>query len=313
MFNWTKLIAFILINLTFWITTEARAGLIPLENDSLNPGELDAFIYTTNKPTKSLLVLLHGCGQNSQTFAKQTGLLEAAKSNNFMLLLPQQIKKNNAQLCFNWFSTIDQKGDNGEAASIVTMIQLIKSKYAVTDIYIAGLSAGGSMTSNLISLHPELFHSAAIISGIGYPCANNLVKAISCMKNGMDENGMDKSAKRLAKMLINQQQKSIQWPNVSIITGTSDGIVNPKNSYQLVELWRHILGTNEIETKQLKGASIQVMRNKQTNKVLSLIEIKGMGHGWPVNAEQTFGGSSAPFIPETPISATNYIINLWAL
>lgn len=308
MFKSIKLIALVLINITYGIATAPKAELLPLEYDGLNPGELAAYVYTTNKPTKSLLVLLHGCGQDSQAFAQQTGLSEAAELKNFMLLLPQQTKNNNAQLCFNWFSPIDQKGDKGEAASIVAMINFIKSKFAITDIYIAGLSAGGAMVSNLISLHPELFHSAAIISGIGYPCADDLVKAISCMKSGMGQ-----ELENSVKTLINQQKKSALWPNLSVITGTADGIVNPKNSNQLAEQWSHILGTNETETKQLNGASLRTMRNQQSNKFVSLLEVDGMGHGWPVNPEQKFGGNSAPFVPEVAISATNYIINLWRL
>lgn len=308
LFNRIKLIAFVLINIIFGITTAPKAELLPLEYDGVNPGELAAYIYTNNIPTKSLLVLLHGCGQDSQTFTKKTGLLEAAERKNFMLLLPQQTKSNNAQLCFNWFSPIDQHGDKGESASIIAMINFVKSKYAITDIYIAGLSAGGSMTSNLISLHPGLFHSAAIISGIGYPCADDLVKAISCMKNGMVQDLLGP-----ATILLNQQKQSVQWPNLSVITGTSDNIVNPKNSNQLAELWSLILHTNTTETKQISGASLHIKRNQQNNKFVSLIEIDGMGHGWPVNSEQEFGGKPSMFVPEASISAANYIINLWAL
>lgn len=308
LFYRNKLLFLLIIILSIKVVPDSQAAVLPLKFDTHNPGKLSASFYTSNKPSNSLLVLLHGCGQNSIQFAKQNGFLEAAKSKNFILLLPQQNKNNNIQLCFNWFNSIDQKGNNGEAASIIGMINYIQSKYAITDVYIVGFSAGGSMASNLISIYPERFRAAAIVGGIGFPCADNLMKAFACMKNGMVLN-----INEVAEKLMQSQPKTVKWPNLLIITGTEDSIVNPINSIQLGSLWSRILKTQKVETKQLKNISIKIYTNLQNHKYVKLLKVKGMGHGWPVNTSQPLGGHVNKFLPEDSIGATNYIISLWDL
>ena len=39
------------------------------------------------------------------------------------------------------------------------------------------LSAGGSMATSLLAQYSEQIEGAAVIAGVGYPCADNLVKA----------------------------------------------------------------------------------------------------------------------------------------
>ena len=282
------------------------AAVIALDDFAKNPGELSASLFQPEKPSQSLVVLLHGCAQNALVLAEQTGLLEAAKIKGFYLLMPQQSKTNNVQLCFNWFSKTDQAGEQGEAASIMAMIESVTQEYNIANTYLAGLSAGGAMASGLAAENPDKFHSLAIIAGVAYPCADDLVKAISCMKNGMGE-PVSKSAK---KLLASHTEKTV-WPNLTVITGAKDTIVNPKNSEHLAEQWRLIIAATETATEQLDGAKIQTHSNSKQS--VQLIEVEGMGHGWPVNPEQTFGGSTALFLPTTVISATNYLVNLWAL
>ncbi|MCP4274086.1 MAG: PHB depolymerase family esterase, partial [Gammaproteobacteria bacterium] len=289
-------------------TATVNAELLPLEDFGDNPGELTAFYYQPDKPTRSLVVLLHGCGQDARKFAKDSGFQDAAEQSGFALLIPQQQKANNLQLCFNWFSPADYSLNQGESRSILSMIENIKTKLGTTKTYLAGFSAGGAMVSSLLSLQPSNYESGAIIAGVVFPCADTLLKAISCMKNGAQE-----STDELARQIIQQNNNKDQWPSLHLIAGKNDPIVNPVNSNQLAKQWGVILSTEDSVTENIGGIEKTIKRNKQTQKYVELIVIKDLGHGWPVNPEVKFGGKVAPFVLKSPLSTVDHLLKSWQL
>lgn len=274
------------------------ADFTKLAKFGANPGELSASYYASADTNDSLLVLLHGCGQNSEQLAKQSGLYQQAKLHNFALLLPQQHKENNATTCFNWFSKADQDKDQGETLSIVNMIKATKKLTQSNKVFIVGLSAGGALTSSLMVHYPNMFEAGAVVAGIPYPCADNLIKAISCMKSGSTTD-----AKNLAKQ-INKTQ--VQWPKLTVITGDKDNIVNPKNAELMAQQWGYLTGQSK--PSSLKIADVNASSFGESSE---LIVIPNMGHGLPINSELTAGGSAAPFVLESPFSAADYLVKKW--
>lgn len=274
-----------------------------------NPGDLSASMYTPNAQASALVVLLHGCGQKAELLAKQTGLLAAAKQEQFALLLPQQSNSNNMQFCFNWFSSTDHKAGSGETASLMNMIAYAKQSSNTKTVYLVGLSAGGAMSSSMLAQYPETFSGVAIIAGVGYPCADSLVKALSCMKNGSSYD-IDK----LVSPITDLHNAKVDWPSIVIVTGTEDTIVSPKNSQQIFELWTNITeASNSVALTNLPE-QISGKRSKTKNeRFIELIEIKGLGHGWPINLESIYSGEAAPFVVETSLSMTDYLMDLWQL
>ncbi|MCJ8297276.1 MAG: PHB depolymerase family esterase [Colwellia sp.] len=181
----------LLISLPTLAISQTLANFQPLNSFGDNPGELTASYLSPSKQAKSLVVLLHGCVQKGETLAKQSGFVALAKQYNFTLLLPQQSQKNNVKSCFNWFSEQDSAKDQGEVLSIKNMISAVKTQAGIEQVYIAGLSAGGAMTSALLTHYPDLFSAGAVIAGLPYPCANDLAKAISCMRNGPSQSAIE--------------------------------------------------------------------------------------------------------------------------
>lgn len=270
----------------------------PLDNFGDNPGELTASYYQADKPQSPLVILLHGCGQSGEALAAKSGFLQQAKTHDFSLLLPQQKPSNNATGCFNWFSKADQERGKGETQSIVNMIDSMQLSTKAKSTYIVGLSAGGAMASSLMTLYPKKFEAGAVIAGIPYPCADNLIKAISCMKSGTDM-----TAKQLAQPL---QKPDIRWPKMTVITGLDDKIVNPKNATLMARQWAYLTGelnsTSSVEngvTRQRFGIGSE------------LITITEMGHGFPVNPEVLGGGEEAPFVLKSSFSAADYLVSKW--
>jgi len=308
MIKWINFIFILLLTGLCVYSQKLNADLLSLTSFGNNPGDLKAFHYQPEKPTDTLVVLLHGCGQDAKEFARYTGFLEAAEQKGFSLLIPQQLKANNIQLCFNWFSPADYSLNQGESASIMAMIEFVKSRQHITKTYLAGFSAGGALVSSLLALHPDSFNSGAIVAGIIFPCADSLAKAISCMKIGTQE-----PLPQLASQVNQKHENNPDWPNLQIIAGENDSIVSPANSRQLATLWGHMLSAEDTHAESSQGVVKTLKRNTKTNKYIELIVIKDFAHGWPINPEVEFGEIGAPFALKSPFSAVNHLLKSWKI
>lgn len=109
-----------------------------------NPGALAAWQYAPAQLPSSpaLVVVLHGCTQTAAGYDAGSGWSALAEDYGFVVLFPEQVRQNNANLCFNWFDIADTRRDQGEAMSIRQMIAAMVAKYDVDEqrIYITGLS-----------------------------------------------------------------------------------------------------------------------------------------------------------------------------
>ncbi len=217
------------------------------------------------------------------------------------------LESNNIKSCFNWFSPQDIEKNSGENLSLKNMINHLQDKVKAKNVYIVGLSAGGAMTSVMLVNYPEMFAGGAILSGIPYPCADNLIKAISCMRSGPSQSADQLTA--LVKQLDNSPKS---WPKLSVWTGNQDKVVHPLNSLRLAKHWSMLTNASEKPVIE-KQQSYQISRwkNQQNKTVVELIEIENMDHGIAINSQLKNGGTPAPFLLETPISAAKNIIDFW--
>ena len=304
-FSKSLLLSFLLI--LFFQPLSAFANFTKLNDFGDNPGELLGSYYSKSNNTENLVVLLHGCVQNGEKLAEQSGFLTLAKKYDFTLLLPQQTENNNIKSCFNWFSPQDIEKNVGESLSIKNMISYVKAKVKATNIYIAGLSAGGAMTSVMLVNYPQTFTAGAIISGLPYPCADNLIKAISCMRSGPSQ-----SALELTTLVKQANSRSQHWPTLSVWTGNKDKVVHPLNAIRLAKHWAMLTNTieNPVIEKQ-KEYQISRWKNQQNKTLVELIEIENMGHGISVNPTLENGEIAGPFLLKTSISAANNIVEFW--
>ncbi len=287
------------------------AKFTDLKSFNENPGSLTAsyFVPKAEQPSSNLVVLLHGCGQKGKSFAKQSGMLGLAKKHNFALLMPQQNVINNAHLCFNWHAADDYTKDEGESLSIKNMIMTLKQQLGSERVYIAGLSAGGAMASRQLVNYPELFNAGAVVAGVASHCADGLMSALSCMKNGPSQTAVELSH------LVNKsnpQQKN--WPKLSVWTGEKDVIVNPSNANTLAEQWATLAEiTAKPKVENEAGFTISTWKNKENKVHVELVVVANLGHGIMVNPNEVNGGVTADYMLESPISTVKHVIDFWQL
>jgi len=285
-----------------------------LKTFGANPGDLEASYYLpeindTNNSSPALVVLLHGCAQQAETLAQQSGLLGLAAQHNFALLLPQQGLSNNIKHCFNWYSADDYTKNKGETLSIINMITTLKQKLAREKIYIIGLSAGGALASSLLANYPELFTAGAVVAGIPFPCADGLITGISCMKNGPS-----KTADELVTLIQAVNSKQTDWPKLSVWTGTNDSIVNPLNSSMLAQQWAQLSSVITKPTVDKKsGYTITRWQNVDKEVQVELVEVLKRDHGIMVNPTIENGGEVSDYLLASPLSTAKHVVDFWQL
>lgn len=133
-----------------------------------------------------LLVMLHGCTQSPDDFAAGTQMNEVAEERHCFVAYPEQSQMANQSKCWNWFSAIDQQRGQGEPSIIAGIAQQIINEYPVIEsqVFVAGLSAGGAMAVIVGTLYPDVFAAVGVHSGLPFASARDLPSALNAMKLG---------------------------------------------------------------------------------------------------------------------------------
>src|ERR1700760_1862491 len=106
-----------------------------------------------------LVVALHGCTQTADVFRQLTRWDQLAQQKGFIVVFPQQSSSNNYLSCWNFFQAADMSRGTGEPALIAGITQSVQQQYGVdkSRTYVAGLSAGGAMSSVMAATYPDLY------------------------------------------------------------------------------------------------------------------------------------------------------------
>ncbi|BCG71583.1 LpqC, poly [Mesorhizobium sp. 113-1-2] len=280
-----------------------------------NPGALRARFYVPENLPRgaALVVVLHGCTQTAAGYDHGSGWSRLAEEEGFAVLLPEQQRANNANLCFNWFVPEDVTRDRGEVLSIRQMIEAMVTKHGLDRwrVFITGLSAGGAMAAAMLATYPEVFAGGAIIAGLAYGSASTIPEAFDRMR-GHGGPSQSELQRRLAQASPHQGS----WPKISIWQGTADHAVAPSNADSLVAQWQsvHRVGASPVRKETVDGQTRQVWCDADGREVIEKYTIAGMGHGTPLKTGGADGlGHAAPFMLEVGISSTRRMAAFWDL
>jgi poly(hydroxyalkanoate) depolymerase family esterase len=223
------------------------SDLTELTDFGPNPGDLlmQTFVPDGLPPLAPLVVVLHGCTQTAASYDHGAGWTHMAAQFGFAVLLPEQQRANNPNLCFNWFLPEDTRRDHGEVASIKQMIDRMILDHGLDPkrVFVTGLSAGGAMTSALLACYPETFAAGAIIAGLPYGCASNTQQALSAMFQGGSGTGSV-----WGDMVRGASSHTGPWPRISVWHGSADTTVKPTNAAEIVKQWIDVHGASSEPT-----------------------------------------------------------------
>lgn len=239
-----------------------------------------------------LVVMLHGCGQNPEVFAESTRMNRVADGGRFMVLYPAQRITANPARCWNWFLPKNQ-GRGGEPAEIVALVEYVAARYLVDRkrIYVAGLSAGASMSATLAACYPEVFAAAAMASGTMYRSADSLTSAGRTMARGEAAD-----AGHLADAAWACGGKRPLAVPVAVWHGTADKVVVPVNGANVLRQFARLndwaddgrangsAGATDPQTHEGRvpgGHAYAVATYLHRGKpLLEYTQVQAMGHAW---------------------------------
>ncbi len=174
-----------------------------------------------------LVVMLHGCTQDPDDFAAGTQMNAAAEAQGCLVLYPQQSQGANSSKCWNWFNAADQQRDAGEPSIIADMTREIMAQQGVdaSQVYVAGLSAGGAMAAILGVAYPDLYAGVAVHSGLPVGAATDLPSALAAMRSG---------ASGTATRSRSANGQTFKGIPLIVFHGDADHTVNRRNGDQVI-------------------------------------------------------------------------------
>ncbi len=173
------------------------------------------------------------------------------------------------------------------------------------------MSSGGAMTSVMLATYPEVFAGGAIIAGLPYHSATNMMEAMVRM------NGYGSPSDRQLDALVRDASKFTgPWPTISVWHGDSDTTVDNSNASSIVRQWQKI---HKVEgplthVEMVDGYPREVWCDADGRVVIEHYIIGDMGHGTPISAEGDEGlGEEGKYMLEVGISSTRHIADFWGL
>lgn len=216
-----------------------------------------------------LLVMLHGCGQTPEDFATGTGMNLLARERGVMVLYPGQSRQAHANRCWNWFDPAHAARGVGEAATIASLTRRVIELHGADParVYVAGLSAGGSMALVLAHGYPDLFAGVGVHSGLPLGAARDQGSAVLAMQRG------------------NPGVRLLRPVPTIVFHGSLDGVVNPRNG-RLIAIrarepfapLRHAQAVGHSAGGRSYGKTVDRMGTGR-----ALVEhwsVQGAGHAW---------------------------------
>lgn len=232
------------------------------------------FVPSQVAPSPMLVVMLHGCTQDPDDFARGTGVNARAERDGFIVLYPQQSRSDNPSACWNWFNRKDQRRDGGEAGFLADLTRTIVVRHAIDPgrVFVAGLSAGGAMAAILSTEYPDLFAAAAIHSGLPAGAAGNVPDALSAMRSGR--------SKRQAVEDLRGDGRVV--PTI-VFHGDADTTVHPSNGEAVAQ---SVLARSAVATRvasRSEASPRHTVNRHVTEDGSALVEhwvLHGAGHAW---------------------------------
>lgn len=286
------LLSFLSLN-TFAGTWEERK----FENEA---GKRTFHFYSPSKiqGPRPLLVGLHGCTQPAKDFVGLARLQQLADRENLYLLMPQQARLSNPNLCWNWNATKNQLRGSGEVGLIAGMVQWAQGQHKIDSarIYVFGPSAGGGMTSNLLATYPDLFAAGMVAAGTMHHAASGIVGGIRTAVAGSGNDPAEMAQRGWESL----NQLGVELPPalpVMVFHGDADRACNPKNFGQIVRQFRAWndwlddgVSNDSIKPGPLTTQELQVENGYKytfttygaaaAKPLVEAYFIHGMGHGW---------------------------------
>lgn len=216
-----------------------------------------------------LVVMLHGCGQTPDDFARGTRMNALAEEFGLLVLYPAQPRDAQVNRCWNWYRRSEQGRDAGEPALIASLTRRILAEYPADParVYVAGLSAGASAALVVAAAYPELFAAVGAHSGLPVGAAHDAASGLVAMQQGAP--GL---------------RPTVPMPTI-IFHGDADPVVNPRNGRYIAAraLVPYPRLRQTVKAGRVAGGRDYVQTAHRAGSGRAMAEhwvVAGAGHAW---------------------------------
>ena len=225
---------------------------------------------------RGLVVMLHGCRQDSDDFATGTKMNAVCEAYGLLVAYPAQTSSANLHYCWNWFNPADQVRDSGEPSIIAGITREIIAEFRIDrrQVFVAGLSAGGAMAAVMGETYPDLYSAAGVHSGLVFGAANDVVSAFAAMRG----DGTGAFALKQDTGELNPRARLI------VFQGSADQTVSPANAGKLVEAAKQHI--REASVRRERGSSAgrkytrSLVAERDGTAAVECWMVDGAGHAW---------------------------------
>ena len=247
---------------------------------------------TLNQSTpRTMLVMLHGCTQNAEDFARGTRMDVIAEEQGFLVLYPEQAPEANPRGCWNWFSPEHQRRGAGEPDILSALIGDVGAQYRADParVHVIGVSAGAAMAGLLAVAYPHQFASLSMASGMSWLAASDVPSALNVMRGGAG------ASVATAQQMITAMGTDARAIPTLVLHGDNDAVVNARNADESAAQWvaihkelRRDTGRPTLVTEVNAAARTeheyhvqeQSWRDDRGLDVVTVVHIRELGHAW---------------------------------
>lgn len=236
---------------------------------------------------RGLVVMLHGCGQNPDDFARGTALNALAAREALIVAYPGQGSADNPNGCWNWFDPSNQRRGAGEAAILAGLAQEIAATHAVPPgaVFAAGLSAGGAMAAILGLAYSDVFSAIGVHSGLAAGSAQDVSSAFAAMNGSGSGQGFPIA-------------KGAPHARAMIVHGRKDRTVVPSNGAYIFDAMKSAFPDAALHSDASSGEGVARHRLilPDGTVVAEYWDVETLGHAW--SGGDKAGSYTAPNTPD---------------
>lgn len=125
---------------------------------------------------RGLVMMLHGCKQDADDFARGTRMNDLGEKYGLIVAWPNQKRLGNSLGCWQWFLPHNQRRGRGEPAILAELARSLVEEFAISkdQVFAAGLSAAGAMSSILGATYLDVFSAIGVHSGLPHGAARDV-------------------------------------------------------------------------------------------------------------------------------------------
>ena len=259
-----------------------------------------------------LVIALHGYTQTAEEFKNTTEWHALAGHYHFYVAFPQTnndlVNAGGRPAAWKWwrdFSAWTRTSFNQHFKPINDTVEKMKSLHNIDPdrIFIAGLSAGGYMTTLMLACFPDIYAAGAVFSGGAHNCD------LKCTDSNKQQDWTRPVGYKAPTAADVKAAYSTWWndatkrkPRVILFHGSLDQAVKPINLDDAMRQWTGALGIDQTPDNaslglptQLGGYDYKVYAQNGKPAVATVL-MSDLGHGFPVKpGTATDEGGTDPY------------------